>query len=63
MSRRTLTFTNDTFDDLNAIIIIIDLSISVFDANIDFNFLNPSVFKTLEVIVLERKVNSIHEED
>lgn len=58
MSRRTLTFTNDTFDDLNAV--IIDLSISVFDANIDFNFLNPSVFNRLEVIVLERKVNSIH---
>ena len=56
-SRRVLSFENERFDDLNITIECLEL----FSANVDldFNFLHPSVFKSVSRMIIMNKINKI----
>ena len=57
-SRRLLKFSDDRFDDLNTTIEILDVRYDNVD--LDFDFLHPSVFKSLSQISIVSRVNTIH---
>ena len=59
-SRRLLSFSNDSFDDLESS--IRKVFIHVDNIELDFSLLHPSVFKEIISIELTSKVNSIHPE-
>ena len=56
--KKTLSFTSDTFSDLNSV--IMSLKIDVVNIDIDLNLINPSVFANLTSIMIFNDVNSIH---
>ena len=56
-SQRLLRFTNDTFEDLNSFVFVLQISISNVELNLEF--LNPSVFEKLKVIIAYGKIKSI----
>ena len=59
-SKKTLSFSNESFPDLNSTINWLFIYIENFD--LDTNFLHPDVFKHLKLILVDGKVRKIHPE-
>ena len=58
-SKRLLTISPEKFQDLNVIITKIEIDID--NADLDFDFLHPSVFKNLKSIIIHSKMRKIDE--
>ena len=52
-----MRFTNDTFKDLNSFVLL--LQINIYNVELNLEFLNPSVFEKLTLILINGKIKSI----